>query len=188
MHIYATGGWNNNKQIKIATNTSVRRSAAEPVGQFVGVRVRTRAARRAAWAGSGWTGVSVEPCDPAAASPARSARRTSAGRCASSGGRRTCCSRSPRCAPWTCSSGCTSPVSREEGVVGCGGVKRSFLLCCVSSASKWCTKVNVCCEGFSCCLWRFIVFLNQLAGWSRFKNRSPWNLFSSNPMAFIWVE
>lgn len=57
------------------------------------------AARRGAWAGSEWTGASVEPCGLAAASPARSAKQTSAVRHASSGGRRKCCSRFPRCAP-----------------------------------------------------------------------------------------
>lgn len=75
-------------------------------------RVRRGAARTGAWAGSGWTGASAGPCDLAAASPVRSARQTSACRRASSGGRRKCCSRFPLCAPWTCSSGCTSPVIR----------------------------------------------------------------------------
>ena len=82
------------------------------------VRVQTRAARREAWAGSESTGVFVEPCDLAVACPAHSATQTSACLRASNAGRRTCCSRSPQCVPWTCSSGCTSPVitrGRQRG-------------------------------------------------------------------------
>lgn len=72
----------------------------------------SRAATTAAWAGSGWTGASAGPCDLAVASPFRSVRQTSACRCASSGGRRKCCSHFPLYAPWTCSSGCISPAIR----------------------------------------------------------------------------
>lgn len=67
-----------------------------------------------AWAGNEWMGASAEPCDHAVASPVRWARQTSACPRASSGGRRTCCSRFPLYAPWTCSSGCTSPVIRAR--------------------------------------------------------------------------
>lgn len=148
--------WQEDEIIKIKI-AAVARSTQVWGGRWASrlpVRVQTGAARRGAWAGNEWTGASAEPCDPAAASPARSARQTSACRRASSGGRRTCCSRSPQCAPWTCSSGCTSPVIRGWKTVRLREVITDecwangwllFPLCCSRPASKKRTKVNVCC-------------------------------------------
>lgn len=120
-------------------------------------RVRGRAAMMGAWAGSGWTGASAGPCDLAVASPVRSARQTFACRHASSGGRRKCCSRFPLYAPWTYSSGCTSPVIRGRSTQrltwggnvwppGCRGPASNFTqhkMCCCSKIYSRCLYLIV---------------------------------------------
>lgn len=78
------------------------------------VKVPGWAAKMGAWAGSEWRGAFGEPCDLAAVSLVHSVKQTSAFHHASSEGRHKCCNHFPLCAPWTCSSGCTSPVIRRR--------------------------------------------------------------------------